>query len=85
VLLHNSEQAEPFGIYVGKTGLTAEERFANHKSGYKTKRYMTRDAVRLLTPFFDHLRDISDEDAVEIEPALAHALRDAGYWVKGGH
>jgi hypothetical protein len=85
LLLHSPERDSPFGVYVGKTGLTAEQRLANHQRGHKTKPYITRYLVRLLTPFFEHLRDISEEDAIQIERSLAADLRDEGYWVKGGH
>ena len=84
VLLRGDQAADDFGVYVGETGLSAEERFQNHKQGYKANRYAKRYGVRLLRPFFDHLQGLSREDALSIERDLADALDRAGYWVEGG-
>ena len=43
-------------VYVGMTGLTPEERYANHKMGYKAgKKIVTRYGVKLLPELYDHL------------------------------
>lgn len=38
-------------VYVGLTGLTAEERFANHKAGIKSAAIVKRYGLRLLLNF----------------------------------
>jgi hypothetical protein len=85
VLLRGPKYTDGFGVYVGQTALTAEQRFQDHKNGYKPSRDVKEFGVRLLRPFFDHLQGLSRNDAERIERELAHALKRAGYWVEGGH
>ena len=42
-------------VYVGMTGLTPEERFANHKAGIKAAAVVTRYGIRLLPELYTHL------------------------------
>jgi hypothetical protein len=85
VLLRKPQAPDTFGVYVGETSLTPEERFYNHKNGHKPSSHVRKWGVRLLRPFFDHLEGISRVDAQNIERELAESLRHAGYWVEGGH
>jgi predicted GIY-YIG superfamily endonuclease len=72
-------------IYVGMTGLTPEERFANHKAGTKAASVVKRYGIRLLPEFYAHLNPMPFEAAAQMEQDLAEDLRRAGYTVTGGH
>ena len=72
-------------IYIGMTGLTPEERFANHKAGIKAAWVVKRYGIRLLPELFAHLNPMPFEAAVQMEMDLADDLRRAGYTVTGGH
>lgn len=73
------------GYYVGMTGLSVEERFANHKNGYKAARIVTRCGERLVPRLYAHLNPMPFAKAVKMEVALADSLRKRGYVVYGGH
>jgi hypothetical protein len=72
-------------VYVGMTGLTPEERFANHKAGVKAASVVKRYGLRLLPELFTHLNPMPFEAAARMELDLAEDLRRAGYTVTGGH
>jgi hypothetical protein len=72
-------------VYVGMTGLTPEERFANHKAGTKAAWVVKRYGLRLLPELYEHLNPMPYEGAGEMEVDLAEDLRQAGYTVTGGH
>ena len=72
-------------VYVGMTGLTPEERFANHKDGVKSAWVVKRYGVRLLPELFAHLNPMPFEAAAQMEIDLAEDLRRAGYTVTGGY
>lgn len=72
-------------VYVGMTGLTPEERFANHKAGIKDASLVKRYGLRLLPELYAHLNPMPFEAAVQMEKDLAEDLRRAGYTVTGGH
>ena len=72
-------------VYVGMTGLTTEERFANHKAGIKDAYVVKRYGIRLLPELFAHLNPMPYEAALEMEKDMAEDLRRAGYTVMGGH
>ena len=72
-------------VYVGMTGLTPEERFANHKAGIKDAWVVKRYGIRLLPELYAHLNPMPFEAAVQMENDLAEDLRRAGYTVTGGH
>ena len=72
-------------VYVGMTGLTPEERFANHKAGIKDASLVKRYGIRLLPELYAHLNPMPYAAAVEMEVDLAADLRCAGYTVTGGH
>jgi hypothetical protein len=67
------------------TGLTPEERFANHRSGIKAAAVVKRYGIRLLPELFAHLNPMPYEAALQMEKDLAADLRRAGYAVTGGH
>jgi len=72
-------------VYVGMTGLTPEERFANHKAGIKDASLVKRYGVRLLPELYAHLNPMPFDAAAQMEMDLAEDLRRAGYTVTGGH
>lgn len=72
-------------VYVGMSGLSPEERFANHKAGLKAAYVVKRYGVRLLPELFAHLNPMPFEAAAQMEADLAEDLRRNGYTVTGGH
>jgi len=72
-------------VYVGMTGLSPEERFANHKAGIKSAWVVKRYGLRLLPELYRHLNPMPFSAAVQMEIDLAEDLRRAGYTVTGGH
>ena len=71
--------------YVGITGRTPEERFEQHKSGYKASRYVREYGIRLMPRLYRRFNPMKYEDAVAMEKELARRLRKRGYTVLGGH
>ena len=72
-------------VYVGMTGLTPEERFANHKEGIKDAWVVKRYGIQLMPELFAHLNPMPFDAAVQMEKDLAEDLRRLGYTVTGGH
>ncbi|MCP5522707.1 MAG: hypothetical protein H7A46_14285 [Verrucomicrobiales bacterium] len=72
-------------VYVGMTGLTPEERFANHRNGIKSAWVVKEHGVRLLPELYEHFNPMPYEAAAEMERDLAEDLRREGYTVTGGH
>ena len=71
-------------LYVGMTGLAPEERFANHKRGYKSAWTVKRYGVRLLPQMYECFNPMPFHAAAEMEKGLAEDLRAEGYTVTGG-
>jgi predicted GIY-YIG superfamily endonuclease len=72
-------------VYVGMTGLTPEQRFANHKEGVKDAWVVRRYGLRLLPELYAHLNPMPFDAAAQMEQDLAEDLRRAGYTVTGGY
>jgi hypothetical protein len=72
-------------VYVGMTGLSPAERFANHKAGIKDAPLVKRYGLRLLPELYAHLNPMPFAAAAQMEQDLAADLRQAGYLVTGGH
>ena len=68
-------------LYVGKTGKTPEERFAEHKRGYRSSAIVKKYGLRLDYPMFRDLPVLSDSEARGVEVSHAAALREKGYAV----
>jgi hypothetical protein len=85
VYLRDPEGDGKAGYYVGMTGLSPEQRFENHKRGYKSASVVTRCGERLVPRLYAHLNPMSYAKAVEMEVALADSLRKRGFVVYGGH
>jgi predicted GIY-YIG superfamily endonuclease len=71
-------------VYVGMTGLSVAERFANHKAGHKSNRYVHQFGVRLLPALYDCFNPMPFAAAQEMEFGLAEELREKGYGVWQG-
>jgi hypothetical protein len=62
-------------VYVGMTGLPVEERFENHKNGYKSAWVVRNYGVRLMPELYQHLNPMPFEAAPQMEIELAEDLR----------
>ena len=86
VLLNDPARADPWGLYVGQTVRDPDQRFDQHKAGYKASAAVRRFGVRLLPQMVAHLNPMRRWEALELEAGLAEDLRVAGIpWVAGGH
>ncbi len=68
-------------VYVGMTGRTPDERFRQHKEGYKSSRYPHRHGKYLRRKLFEHLNPMTYKRAADMEVELARQLRNRGYGV----
>ena len=68
-------------VYVGQTALDPEERFRQHKSGYKACRIAKKYGKRLIKREYEHLNPVPASEAEEMEEALAVDLQRKGYAV----
>jgi hypothetical protein len=85
VYLRNPRRDGRAGYYVGMTGLSPEQRFANHKRGVKAAGVVKRCGERLVPRLYAHLNPMPYDKALAIETALAESLRKRGFLVYGGH
>lgn len=84
-LLNPNHDPKKPSVYVGLTGLTPEERFANHQQGIKSSSLVKRFGIRLLPELYEHLNPMPYEAAAQMEKDLTEDLRRVGYTVVGGH
>lgn len=68
-------------LYVGMTAHPPDVRFDQHKSGYKSGKYVKRYGQRLVPELYEHHNPLYYEDACRVETHLAEALRNRGYAV----
>jgi len=68
-------------VYVGMTGLSPKERFAQHKKGYKSGKYVHQYGTKLLPKLYERYNPMKYEEAVERERLLADHLRKQGFAV----
>ena len=86
VLLYDRRRPDPWGLYVGQTSRDPDQRFDQHKSGYKASGAVRRFGIRLLPDIAEHLNPMRAWEAIELEAALAEGFTVAGIpWVEGGH
>jgi len=85
LLDYSDSRAEPYGVYVGMTRYTPEQRFEQHKAGIRAAGSVLRRGLEVLAGPTLHLQGISRTEAVRIEEELALALRAHGLFVQGGH
>jgi predicted GIY-YIG superfamily endonuclease len=77
-------EGEKPAVYVGETSRTPEERFEQHKSGYKSSKWVRRYAVRLRPRLYRSYNPISTRDeAKALEKRLGKKLESRGYTVFG--
>lgn len=68
-------------VYVGSTGLAPEQRFRNHKAGYKGNRFVERYGLRLRPDLYACFNPMPYGGAHEMEFELADDLRERGFAV----
>ena len=85
VFLRNPKGDGRAGYYVGMTGLSPEQRFENHKRGYKAAGIVKRCGERLVPRLYAHLNPMPYGKAKDMEVMLADSLRKRGFIVYGGH
>ncbi len=72
-------------FYVGSTYRTPDERFDQHKKGYKSNNYARKYGLCLRPDVFEAYNPIpSRKDAEELEVYLAERLRQKGHGVWQG-
>ena len=68
-------------LYVGSTCRAPEERFQQHREGYKSCRYPRRYGQMLRPDLYERYNPMGHQEAYEREESLAKTLRDEGYAV----
>ena len=71
-------------VYVGATGLTPEQRFANHKAGRQANRFVRAHGLRLMPEVSAVFNPRPYRAALQREVELAQDLRDRGWAVWQG-
>ena len=80
-----------YGLYVGETSKSPEDRFNEHIHGKRNRkgplfsRVVRKYHKCLLPTLYNHLNPLSREEARELEGKIAEALRMEGIPVYGGH
>lgn len=74
-----------YALYVGETSKKPEERFEQHKSGYKASKWVKNYGVQLLPNLYSHLIPLQREEAKRLEHEIAEALKKEEIPVYGGH
>ena len=67
--------------YVGITGLTPEERFRNHKNGYKASRIVKKYGRSLIPELYEKYNPMSFKDAEAQEKSIAKKFKRWGHGV----
>jgi hypothetical protein len=68
-------------VYVGMTGLTPQERLANHAAGIRSSQLVHRFARHLRPDLYEGINPMSYREAARMEKVLAKVLRSDGYGV----
>ncbi len=68
-------------VYFGATGLDPDQRFDNHKAGYKSCWFVKKFGLTLITDLYEKYNPMSYDRACEMEKKLAEQLRKKGYAV----
>ena len=72
-------------FYVGSSFQTPDNRFDQHKQGYKSNRYARKFGFKLRPDLFDRYNPIpTRKDALDLEEYLAERLRGEGFGVWQG-
>ena len=72
-------------LYVGMTGLSPEARFAKHKAGLKSNKWVKDYGLRLRSDLSKGLSGLSFDEAEKKEEMTAKHLRSLGHAVLGGN
>jgi hypothetical protein len=78
-------RASAYGVYVGMSRYSPEQRFDQHKAGIRAAGSVLKRGLEVLTGPTLHLQGIARGDAAHIETELAESLSAAGLMVQGGH
>lgn len=70
-----------FELYVGRTGLSPDDRYRKHKSRVKSSKWVRNYGIGLLPALYKHLNPMEYERSVDAEIELAQALRATGVTV----
>ena len=68
-------------VYVGMTSKRPEERFEQHKSGYRSSRIVKQFGIRLKPRQYQSLNPMGRDEAAEMEFEKARRLRKKGWGV----
>lgn len=68
-------------LYVGSTARDPEERFAQHKRGFRAARFVRKYGLRLRPRYFRRHNPMTDAEARKFEVELARRLRKRGFAV----
>ena len=68
-------------VYIGMTSNAPEERFDQHKSGYRSSRIVKQFGIRLKPRQYQSLNPMSRNEAAEMEFEKARRLRKKGWGV----
>lgn len=68
-------------LYVGMTGLSPEERFEQHKRGYKSGKFVKEFGLQLRPELYKGKNPMTYDEACKMEKKLARKLRKKGYAV----
>ena len=68
-------------FYVGMTGRTPQERFLQHKRGYKSNSYAKKYGIGLRPWYYEKLNPMSSEEAQKMEIEKTRRLRKRGFGV----
>lgn len=71
-------EPNPVCLYVGMTGKTPDERFSQHKMGYKACKYVKKYGLYLRRKMFEKYNPMTFEEAKAKEISLALELRKKG-------
>ena len=66
-------------LYVGQTGKTPEQRFEDHKRGYKSNKYAEKYGIRLALEFLERANPMTYEESCAEEKRLGTLLKQLGY------
>ncbi len=73
-------------VYVGESACPPEERFQQHRKGYKASRFVKSHGIRLRPRLSKNFGPYETRaEAKEGERKLAERLRRRGFTVRGGH
>jgi hypothetical protein len=85
LLDYRDSRPDPYGFYVGMSHYAPAQRFDQHKAGIRAAGSVLRRGLEVLTGPTQHLQHIGRAEALDLESALAEALRAEGLFVHGGH